>query len=78
MKRILLLVTLAIGMVACSKDDPPTTQNQNSSKRYQKQVVNGVLTSNTRPLTDPNSYCGEITETGTIQNVTYYWITICE
>jgi hypothetical protein len=78
MKRILLLVTLAIGMVACSNDDKQIEQNSNGSKRYQKQVVNGVLTSNTRPLTDPNSYCGEITETGTIQNVTYYWITVCE
>jgi hypothetical protein len=81
MKKLLLLI-LALFVFACSTDDKQIEQNINGSKRYQKQVVNGVLTSSTRPLTDPNSYCGEITEMGTIElpgvNATYYWVVVCE
>jgi hypothetical protein len=81
MKKLLLLI-LALFVFACSTDDKQIEQNSNGSKRYQKQVVNGVMTSNTRPLTDPNSYCGEITESGVIElpgvNATYYWVVVCE
>ena len=78
MKKLLLL-TLAIGMMACSNDDPP--QNNDLSGgiiKYERQIVNGERTSNTREVTDPNTACGEITETGTCQNTTYYWVVVCE
>jgi hypothetical protein len=70
MKKLLLL-TLAIGMMACSNDE------QTNEVKYERQIVNGERTSNTRQ-TNSNTVCVEITETGTYQDTTYYWVVVCE
>jgi hypothetical protein len=80
MKKLLLL-TLAIGMMACSNDEQPNNDIPYGVIRYERQIVNGERTSNTRQ-TNPNNACGEITETGVIElpgvNATYYWVVVCE
>lgn len=82
MKKLLLL-TLAIFTIACSNDDPPKNNDlPDGVIKYERQIVNGERTSNTRNLTNPNTVCGEITESGTIElhgvNATYYWVVVCD
>ena len=49
MKKLLLL-TLTIGIMACSNDE------QTNEIKYERQIVNGERTSNTRQ-TNPNTVC---------------------
>ena len=81
MKKLLLL-TLAIFTMACSNDDPPQNNDlPDGVIKYERQILNGERTSNTRQ-TNPNTACGEITETGVIElpgvNANYYWVVVCE
>jgi len=81
MKKLLLL-TLAIFTMACSNDDELNNNIPYGVIRYERQIVNGERTSNTREVTDPNTACGEITESGVIElpgvNANYYWVVVCE
>jgi hypothetical protein len=47
MKRILLLVTLAIGMVACSNDDAPTTPTPKPCNCLKQTWVKPILSPST-------------------------------
>lgn len=70
MKRILLLVTLAIGMMACSNDTV--------IEKYEVKISNGVETNNTRGTT---KLCGDVAERGVEkvnnEDVNYYWVVVC-
>jgi hypothetical protein len=80
MKKLLLL-TLAIFTMACSNDDELNEDLPNGVIKYERQIVNGERTSNTRQ-SEPNTACGEITESGVIEllgvNANYYWVVVCE
>lgn len=81
MKKLFFILLLSLTLIGCSNDEQ-SENNYTGISKIEVKIVNGKATNNTRPVTDPNVLCGEITETGIersipTNNVQYHWVVVC-